>query len=422
MALALRDRLDIQAERLIDKKDLWKAREKAMASVYKPWFPKVEDKYISSIQSSFKRKCIKSYSNLYNTVDHVATLATKVYVTFSRVTHKVLLQIPGFKKFEGGVFKVYNFFLPVNPVSGHRKFNICPRVIEKALGDLLISPSYLASKKKTNDKVGTRYIDNINQDILDLLKSSPKNNEILNPEGFVKFDYRVFSSKESVTNAFALPAGSLLVTSQIVQDLQREIERTQNPLSFSAIKQTTVTKADGSKVVVDLTGVELDDVIAALIGHEMTHAASRHYTVRTTLSYIGQFVYSALASVALYAMKRNDSEYQNALKNRHINHVKFEEMEDKYKDYQEKIDNVGDWIFSFASLYSSRVDEHEADVTGAYLAYNAGYNPLGALYLQEFLSRQSNMPGFMDFISTHPSAEKRKTAVYAALESFVPGL
>lgn len=422
MAVALFDRLNIQNTRLVDKKDLWKAREKAMASVYKPWFPKIEDKYIASIQSSFKRKCVKSYSNLYNTVDHVATLATKVYVTFSRVTHKALLQIPGFKKFEAGVFKVYNFFLPVNPVSGHRKFNICPRVIEKALGDLLISPSYLARKKKTNDKVGTRYIDNINQDILDLLKSSSKNNQILNPEGFVKFDYRVFSSKESVTNAFALPAGSLLVTSQIVQELQKEIERTQNLFSFSAIKQTTVTKADGSKVVVDLSGVELDDVIAALIGHEMTHAASRHYTVRTTLSYIGEVVYNALASVALYAMKRNDSEYQNALKNRHINHVKFEEMEDKYKDYQEKIDIVGDWIFSFASLYSSRVDEHEADVTGAYLAYNAGYNPLGALYLQEFLSKQSHIPGFMDFISTHPAAEKRKTAVYTALESFVPGL
>jgi hypothetical protein len=25
-------------------------------------------------------------------------------------------------------------------------------------------------------------------------------------------------------------------------------------------------------------------------------------------------------------------------------------MEDKYKDYQEKIDIVGDWIFSFARL------------------------------------------------------------------------
>ena len=61
-------------------------------------------------------------------------------------------------------------------------------------------------------------------------------------------------------------------------------------------------------------------------------------------------------------------------------------------------------------------------MTGAYIAYNAGYNPLGALYLQEFLSKQSHIPGFMDFISTHPAAEKRKTAVYTALESFVPGL
>jgi Peptidase family M48 len=415
--------LNIQG-RQHNKEDLWQARNLAMASVYKPWFQKPDEAYVNSIKTTFKGRCLKIYTNLYNTCDHLSKTATKVAVVFTGIIYKGLTYIPGFKRFESGVYKVHNFFFPINPVNGQRGINFFPRIVEKFIGDVLVSPYYLKDKKKTNDMVGTppRYIDHINQNVLDQILTSSKNQQILNPQGFVEFDYRVFSSKESITNAFALPAGSMLVTSQIVHDLQREIARTQDPLAFSAIKNIEVTKSDGSLVTVDVRGVNLEDALAALIGHEMTHVASRHSSIAATVGFIAKVVFKAITSAAIFFIKSKDASYQRSINEPQANPESANQIEAKYKKLEEIADKGGEWLYQFFQLYESRRNEHEADVTGAYFAMNAGYNPLGALYIQEFLARQPHLPGWFDFISTHPDGEKRKTAVYTALKSLDPTL
>lgn len=417
----------------LDKTQLWKARDSAMSSVYKPWFPKLEAAYLEGIKSTFKGKCLRFYSDIYNTADYLGQQAIKIQKAFIQTIRLGLLYIPGYQRFEDGLNKVHNFFFPVNPVNGQRTFNFCPRIIEKFLGDVLIAPSYLSDQQKTNaviqGPVGApaRYIDHINQDVLDRLLNAPKNKEVLNPEFFAKFNYRVFSSKDSVVNAFALPAGLMVVTSQIVQELNREIMRTHNAGSLSGIKNTTITKADGSKVTVDLTNVQLEDVLAALIGHEMTHIASRHYTVGTTVAYIGRFIFKCLTAISFAFIRSKDAKNQENFKSKNIDVKKpVAASEKKYAQAENLIQQAGDWFFSFARLFNSRKNEHEADITGTYFAINAGYNPLGALYLQEFLSRQSSgflesfFPNWGDFISTHPAVEKRKTAVYTALKTLDP--
>ncbi len=55
----------------------------------------------------------------------------------------------------------------------------------------------------------------------------------------------------------------------------------------------------------------------------------------------------------------------------------------------------------------SRTAEYEADITGADLMVNAGYNPMGLISLLNKIS-----DNHLDIISTHPSADKRLVYLY----------
>ena len=75
--------------------------------------------------------------------------------------------------------------------------------------------------------------------------------------------------------------------------------------------------------------------------------------------------------------------------------------------------------------FLSRRAEHESDVGGAYLMQQGNFNPLGAIYAQEFLLRkQSEMGGFLhrlfELNSSHPIGEKRKRALFAAIGEIAP--
>ena len=63
-------------------------------------------------------------------------------------------------------------------------------------------------------------------------------------------------------------------------------------------------------------------------------------------------------------------------------------------------------------------------MTGAYFADQAEYNPLGAIYLQEFFTKKSGSLAILhkhfEFLYTHPYAENRKRALFAAISEFAP--
>lgn len=73
-------------------------------------------------------------------------------------------------------------------------------------------------------------------------------------------------------------------------------------------------------------------------------------------------------------------------------------------------------------LFGSRSHELEADKYGTTLAVEAGYNPAGALFLQEILHRESRgsvydfLPKIFQEIhglfSTHPACEDRQQEIY----------
>jgi predicted Zn-dependent protease len=107
--------------------------------------------------------------------------------------------------------------------------------------------------------------------------------------------------------------------------------------------------------MLDILGTNLD-MTAALIGHELAH------------------------------LKLNHGEISK--KNLELNHGKD---------------------FSAANTRYSRDNEREADYLGAIWAVEAGYDPSGAVALQEALYAQSKKIAFLSFNVSHPSSIERIT-------------
>lgn len=320
---------------------------------------------------------------------------------------------------------VTDVICPINPINQHRHFVGISRGIEKMLGDWLLYPLVTSGMQQTQECLpGTKQAiaDRVNH-VFEHLKVA--NQDLLNPKDEkTQFNYRIQTIRSSEVNAFAVAGGGMVVFSQLVKELD-------GALKSNAIKEATVQFEDGSKATVDLTGVTLDDVLAALLGHEMTHSASRHSIV----SIVGNAMRSILLAVGRFALliylKSVDKEYQALTQKPEAQRSEAEKaaLESK-ENFYAKLNDIFAWIEDkiggLLALFHSRKHEYEADVTGTYFTKKAGFNPLGAIYLQElFMKTNSNsisqwLHQHLEFLFTHPWGENRKRAIFAAIHEIDP--
>ena len=71
------------------------------------------------------------------------------------------------------------------------------------------------------------------------------------------------------------------------------------------------------------------------------------------------------------------------------------------------------------TLPNSRGNENEADLLGLELAARAGYNPNAAVSLWQKMARAGGGAP-PEFMSTHPSSDRRITALQAAIPKVMP--
>ncbi len=364
--------------------ELWEAQKEGLKAPYSPIFPEVSNDYIKSCDILEGTVC-RVYKTLYDSVAAVHYIASKVIQAVTFVFGKidqVLDYIPPYWLLKKAAFSIYNYLHPINPINGQRQFNVFSRSAEQFLGDYIIYPynSYVLPDSHEKSMINNQNYSSITSQVTNRLNSGV-NSEILNPNGQTAFNYRTKLVHSFKINAFACPGGGMVVYDGLIKELEREFEFKNK--GFKAITSSTVILKDGSIKSVDLSDVTLEDVTAALIGHEMTHVASRHSMVQVTAQLIIEAVYSVFISVYIQA------------------------GEDIYEEgfYQ------GLKLFS---LFRSRQNEFEADITGMYLAANAGYNPKGAIYLQEFFEKEHSRDWYPEFLLTHPKAASRKIALVAA--------
>ena len=157
----------------------------------------------------------------------------------------------------------------------------------------------------------------------------------------VNWKWEVNVEKNDQLNAYCMPGGKIMVYSGMMEKLQAT-----------------------------------DDELAAVIGHEMSHALREHGRERMSQAYVQQFGLQALA--AIFTSPTGSAAVQAA--------------------------GTGSQLF-FA-LPNSRLQETEADRMGLELAARAGYNPDAAVTLwQKMMAMNKGAPP--EFLSTHPASENR---------------
>ncbi len=398
---------------------LYKAQTAAGEVFNTHFFPCYTTQYVGS-QEGFKGKLLWVYSKGY---DAAAVVGQGIGAVGSAAAYIGSgLAIAGDYLFGWAVHPVVGAVFPVNPINGQRHFVGIPRSVEKFLGDNIFYPLNTLGLRETNELLPNtqdRIADRVNGVMKRLTEA---NDQLLNPKKeTTRFDYRVKTIHSSDVNAFAVPAGGMVVYTQLVKEIDAAIQS-------QSIKTSTVQFADGSTAEVDLSGVRMEDALAALMGHEMTHVASRHSMaalagslVRTVLLSVGRFF-------LINYLKHSDKEYMELSKKALQDESDRKRLAQKEKFYA-SLNEVFAWveerIKSMASLFSSRKNEYEADVTGAYFASQAQYNPLGALYLQEVLGRSHGgaidfLQKHFEFLFTHPYKENRKRALFAAISEIAP--
>jgi Zn-dependent protease with chaperone function len=130
-----------------------------------------------------------------------------------------------------------------------------------------------------------------------------------------------------------------------------------------------------------------DDEIAAIMGHEMSHALREHGRERMSQAYAQQAV---MAGLAIYTG-----------------------MDNQQSSLMQTAAQVA------LTLPHSRAQEAEADIMGLELMSRAGYDPKAAVSLWEKMDKAAGSGGSA-MLSTHPSGPQRIAAIQANLPKVYP--
>jgi len=175
------------------------------------------------------------------------------------------------------------------------------------------------------------------------------------------------------------------------------------PWEFKVIEDSKTANAfclPGGKVFV-YTGIlkytQDETGLATVLAHEIGHAIARHGAERMSMVLVAQVGEAALAT----ALKGYSETTQQAF-----------------------LIGYGLGAQLGVLLPYSRVQEYEADHLGLILMAKAGYDPRKALAFWERMSQESRKKHIPEFLSTHPTDEKRIEAIKkllpAALKYYNP--
>lgn len=226
----------------------------------------------------------------------------------------------------------------------------------------------------------------------------------LNPDQELQLGAQAF--REVLTKAEVIQGGPLV---DMVQDVTRRLTKAINNPEFLKATELKLKKYEwdvrvvrskevnafclpGGKMVV-YTGIlpvcETDAGLAVVMGHEISHALGSHGAER--------MAHQQIAQVGVLASGSS------------IGNLSYEE-----RARLMQVLNAG---ATYGILGYSRKHESEADKMGIYLMAAAGYDPREAALFWERMSKLSKSGGPPEFMSTHPSHERR----IRDLQALVPG-
>lgn len=270
-----------------------------------------------------------------------------------------------FQAFTSAVTLLLDYILPRNPVNGNREFRIYSLNQEIIKGKKTFANMIRAYGGENNHPETV-----LCQKILSEVTAHSKRN----------FEYEVVVLNSNIVNAFCAPGGKIGITKGFLKKVERYVnEKIGKDLMGYVDPETGKTSSYG--------GVTKEDMIAAVIGHEMIHADARHGMARQEFDLL-QFIGLLFAGIVSFSMGIG----------RETLFLCF------------PIIALG----SFFQHAQIRNQEREADKFGMVNARKAGYNPIGALVLQEVLKNDKPRKRgvFLDLLYTHPPCEERQKLLF----------
>jgi hypothetical protein len=270
--------------------------------------------------------------------------------------------------------RILDVIAPKNSVDQRRIFLPAPRIMEQGVGSLIYQIIAFGGATERHVSVPeSTTVQNIGNLALEMILDA--NKDLLNPENKMEFDYK-FHCLNGEEKAFALPGGQIIIEETLAQQLVNSMNNEKN-------RSCTIDFEDGSKVTIKLGNVKIKDVLANLIGHHATHIASGRGIFFFSIYAIARIVQAFLMTISTHFPPLS----KPIPLNWNVRHI-----------------------------------EYQADVVGAYLAHKAGYNPLAAIYIQNFfIQRALTTPMFsFKWFFSHPSPQDRTRALCAAIHKFAP--
>lgn len=289
--------------------------------------------------------------------------------------------------------KMADFVAPINPVTEKRGVRILPQCVEVAIGTLMYKQTVRSqggelSRRRFAGQLGAmRFVDPEKvQTIFERLCKETKRSDL---------PYEVKTLRSSTVNAWCLPGGKVAICQGLLKRIQEAVDK----------KKFAGYIRPDTKELVSYEDVTEEDVIAAVLGHEITHADARHAARKLEWTGIVQAIIFGISCFFQRVISRTQEEdKKKATGLQKIHDVVFSIFI-----------KLGIKLFHFAG---SRDHELEADQYGTQLAERAGYNPIGALLLQDILKdeakskQQSGCIGCIQkglaFFSAHPSPVERQ--------------
>lgn len=279
-----------------------------------------------------------------------------------------------FEPLRPGAAKILDYVLPRNEMTNRREIRFIPISFEKWIGaaiyDNLCPRARISKDAELNARV---------KKVFDkLVEQCPRKN--------LDWEVRVLEDKE-VVNAFCTPGGKVVITTALIKKMEEKY-------GFDA----------------EFNNLSQDDNLAAVLGHEIVHAAAGHGARRIQLSILA-YVAGKIASfvLSIFLFKKTDD----------TNHDENAKVDANRKAFSKGFDLVYSIASKLFVTNHSQSHELESDKYGIKLAHQAGYNINASIRLQHvFLAMKGKKDGdksgkldkVADLVNSHPPSQARLDA------------
>ena len=277
--------------------------------------------------------------------------------------------------------KAVNTVFPENRMTGRRSLRLIPKSFMDALGN-----AHFRLDCSWTQHVQLKEKYPFVSDIFDQLvkeakaKYDPKNND--------QWEIRIQNSH--VINAYCLPGGKITITTGILDKLEKEAKETRTPI---------------------------EDLAAAVLGHEISHALAEHGRLKVQINLIAHLIIKVVAWFFSWAIVPDP--IVPCDKNRTPEKQKKVEKKAKKKAALQRnnVYRAIQWPLKFATFYllskHSKSCEFEADRYGIAIMHRAGYDPQAAVALQKMFLKMEIERSWLekifalDAFSSHPPSAER---------------